>query len=198
MSAFRPLSAVLGLLLLAACAVTSQQVAVEPRLTNEALDVGRQQPVYLTVSDRRPSPLLGYRKDETGDRARIETGNDVPGVIKAAVEVALEDKGFALARSSSGAVADLTVEIVEIAYEASGTYVAPSVTTRAVFKGIARRGGTIFEQTYRLEKQSREALPLTKGRNEKLLNETVSEALTMLADDYQLMKFLAGAPAPRL
>lgn len=181
----------------AACTVGSQGVVIAPKLSNDARDIGRNRSVHLTVVDARPSALIGYRKTETGDQARVEsTGNPV-AAVQSAIEVALEDKGFSLAQSARDTDNHLTVEIREIGYEASGKYVAPSVTTRAVFKAIARRGGTTFEQTYRLEKQDREALPLTSERNARLINETVSEVLTMLADDIELLGFLAGDPAPQ-
>lgn len=198
---YRLLGAALAVLFSAffitACAVSGQGVVITPKLMNDARDIGRERPVHLSVVDARPSALLGYRRTETGDRARVESTGDPVAAVQSAIEVALEDKGFSLAPYGRDAEVSLTVQIQEIAYDASGKYVAPSVTTGAVFKAIARRGGTTFEQLYRIEKQSREALPLTSDRNSRLINETVSEALTMLADDMELMGFLAGGPAPR-
>lgn len=191
------LAALLSAVFITACTVSGQGVVIEPKLMNDARDIGRDRPVHLAVVDARPSPLLGYRRTETGDQARVESTGNPLAAVQSAIEVALEDKGFSVAPSARGADASLTVEIREISYDASGKYVAPSVTTAAVFKAIARRGGTTFEQVYRIEKQSREALPLTSERNARLINETVSEALTMLADDLELMGFLAGGPAPR-
>lgn len=190
-------AALLATLFVTACTVSGQNVVIAPKLMNDARNIGQERPVYLSVVDARPSALLGYRRTETGDQARVETTGNPVAAVQSAVEVALEDKGFSLAPSSRGSDATLTVEIQEIGYEARGKYVAPSVTTSAAFKAIARRGGTTFEQSYRIEKQSREALPLTSERNSRLINETVSEALTMLADDMEIMGFLAGGPAPR-
>lgn len=183
-------------LVLAGCALSGQTVTLAPVLTNEALDVGRERPIYLSVVDARQSKILGYRKDETGEQALIKPAGDIVPVIFATVQEALADKGFLNAASAMASVAQLEVNIVEINYQATGTYMAPSVTTRAVFQAVAKRGPTTFKQTYRIEKQDRQALPLTADRNARIINETVSEALTLLADDYQLMNFLAGGAPP--
>ncbi len=182
---------------LAACSLDHQQVTLTPRIENATSQIGRGQPVYLVVNDVRSSRLLGYRIDETKDRAEITAANDVRQVIYDNVKQILVDNGFEVVPDQSTAAPRFSVDIRDLQYKASGKYVAPSVTTSAVFKGTAQRPDRSFSKDYEINRKEREALPLTSERNARIINAIVSDVLTMMADDKDMFSFLAGATVNR-
>lgn len=177
---------------LGACSLENQSVIIAPQLTYKADSIGRKQPVYLTVVDKRPSKLIGYRKDETKDQAEIVAANDVRTVVENTVKQVLIENGFLIANGPDAAVAQFTIEINELSYKAGGAYIAPSIDTRVLLKGTAKRGATTRSNNYEIQKSGREAKPLTAERNAKIINDIVSQALTMVAEDKQMLSFMAS------
>ncbi len=178
----------------AGCSMKPQNVIIDPAPEMMAFNVGQKQSVAVTVVDKRASSLLGYRKDETKEQAPLKTGNDVAAAVAAKVREAVADNAFTVA--GGDADAKLTVEITEITYKASGKYVAPKVATRAAFRAVAERGLTTYSQSYSIANEDVEALPLTAERNERIINETVSQALGMMIEDEGLWRFLATGVVP--
>ncbi|MBW7836638.1 MAG: hypothetical protein H3C28_08395 [Sphingomonadales bacterium] len=178
----------------AGCSMKPQNVIIDPAPEMMAFNVGQKQRVAVTVVDKRASSLLGYRKDETKEQAPLKTGNDVAAAVAAKVREAVVDNAFTVAGGDGDA--KLTVEITEITYKASGKYVAPKVATRAAFRAVAERGLTTYSQSYSIANEDVEALPLTAERNERIINETVSQALAMMIEDEGLWRFLATGVVP--
>ncbi len=178
----------------AGCSMKPQNVIIDPAPEMMAFNVGQKQSVAVTVVDKRASSLLGYRKDETKEQAPLKTGNDVAAAVAAKVREAVVDNAFTVAGGDGDA--KLTVEITEITYKASGKYVAPKVATRAAFRAVAERGLTTYSQSYSIANEDVEALPLTAERNERIINETVSQALAMMIEDEGLWRFLATGVVP--
>lgn len=181
--------------LVAGCSMNPQNVVIDPNPEMMAFNLGNRQSVAVSVVDKRASPLLGYRKDETKEQAPLRTGNDVAAAVAAKVREMVADNAFTVA-GGGDADAKLTVEITEISYKASGKYVAPKVATRAAFRAVAERGLTTYSQTYSIANEAVEALPLTAERNERIINETVSQALGMMIEDEGLWRFLATGVVP--
>lgn len=188
------LGLLLGLGAVGGCSLENQAVLLAPQLTYKAERIGRDQPIYLNVVDKRSSKLIGYRKDETKDRAEIVAANDLKIVVESNLKQILTDNGFLIAASADASVGQFTIEIDELSYKAGGAYVAPSIDTRVLLKGTAKRGATTRSNNYDIRKSGREARPLTADRNAKLINEIVSAALTMVAEDKAMLTFLATAP----
>lgn len=178
------------LLLVAACSLDHQQVVLAPTLENAASQIGRGHTVHVSVTDGRESKLLGYRIDETKDRADITAANDLATVVRDKVSQILRDNGFQVVNTPSPQAAVFKIDIRELAYKASGKYVAPSVETRALFKATAQSGRTTMTKDYKVQKDDREALPLTAKRNSRIINDILSEVLTMVAEDRTMMEFL--------
>lgn len=179
----------------AGCSMKPQNVVIDPAPEMMAFNVGSKQRVAVNVVDKRASSLLGYRKDETKEQAPLRTSNDVAAAVAVKVREAVTDNAFTLAGEGSADV-KLTVEISEISYQASGKYVAPKVTTRASFRAVAERGPTTYSQSYSIANEDVEALPLTAERNERIINQTVSQALGMMIEDEGLWRFLATGVVP--
>ncbi|RIK92775.1 MAG: hypothetical protein DCC73_10865 [Proteobacteria bacterium] len=179
----------------AGCSMKPQNVVIDPAPEMMAFNVGQKQSVAVNVVDKRASSLLGYRKDETKEQAPLKTGNDVAAAVAVKVREAVADNAFTVA-GGDRADAKLTVEITEITYKASGKYVAPKVATRAAFRAVAERGLTTYSQSYSIANEDVEALPLTAERNERIINETVSQALGMMIEDEGLWRFLATGVVP--
>ena len=177
------------------CSMKPQNVVIDPNPEMMVFNLGNRQSVAVSVVDKRVSPLLGYRKDETKEQAPLRTGNDVAAAVAAKVRETVADNAFTVA-GGGDADARLTVEITEISYKASGKYVAPKVATRAAFRAVAERGLMTYSQSYSIANEAVEALPLTAERNERIINETVSQALGMMIEDEGLWRFLATGVVP--
>ncbi|MDA5194108.1 YajG family lipoprotein [Govanella unica] len=188
----------LGLFTLGACTLENQSVMISPQLTYKSEKIGHQQPIYLSVVDKRPSKLIGYRKDETKDQADITAANDVRTAVYNSIKQVFLEQGFVMASSPEASVAQFTLDIEDLTYKAGGAYVAPSLETRMLLKGTARRGTTTRSNNYEINRSGREAKPLTAERNAKMINDIVSQTLQMVAEDRAMMNFLATAPGQGL
>lgn len=183
---------VLGSVAILGCSLENQAVHISPTLTYQSQNIGRSQPIYLNVVDKRTSRLIGHRKDETKDQADIVAANDVRAVVYDTVKQVLTNYGFVVASSLEGSVGSYTVDIMDLSYKAGGAYVAPSLDTRMLLQSTALKGQVRRSNNYEVNRSGREAKPLTQDRNAKMINDIVSQTLDMLASDRQMMEFLAA------
>lgn len=190
-------AAIAAALALSACSMKPQTVVIDPNPAMMAFGGGARQAVLVTAADLRPSQKLGYRKDETKDSAPLTTGNDVAAAVAAKLREAVADNDFIVAQNDGYADARLKVEVLKISYNASGKYVAPKVNMAVQLRAVAERGGTTYSPTYSIANEVVEALPLTAERNERIINEAVSQALQQVIEDESLWRFLATGVAPQ-
>lgn len=101
-----------------------------------------------------------------------------------------QSKGFTISDSHD---ADnlLTVEIRGLADSTSTGFFTGGVHIKGAFKGLAKSAGTKMQKMYRYEKEERVIIVPTAETNEEWINQALTETLTKLLDDPEMLAFLS-------
>jgi uncharacterized lipoprotein YajG len=141
MGAMRAL--LLAIVLLAGCALTSQQAMLRPDLNLARTDLGRGTTVALKVVDERPDKTLGHRGAGMKG-AKITTDQDVAEVFRDKIVEGLQTYNFDPVTASGNTPKSLTVEIRLIEYSTSQGFATIAIHTKTALKAIARDGGRTY------------------------------------------------------
>ena len=180
----------LAVVLLAGCALTSQQAVLKPELPLSRTDLGRGTAVALKVVDERPDQTLGHRGAGMKG-AKITTAQDVAEVFREKIVEGLKTYHFDPVPSTASIPKSLTIEIRLIDYSTSQGFATITVHTKTALKAIARDGGTTYENFFRADHEERFAAIPFAEENETLINKVLSEVVQKLFQDQELMAFLA-------
>lgn len=181
----------LAVVLLAGCALTSQQATLKPELQLSPTDLGRGTTVTLKVVDERPDKTLGHRGAGMKG-AKITTEQDVAEVFREKVVEGLKTYNFDPVPYSESIPKLLTIEIRLIEYSTSQGFATITVHTKTALKAIARDGGKTYDNFFRADyEESFGAIPFAE-ENEALINKVLSDVVQKLFHDQELMAFLAA------
>ena len=178
-------------MLVAGCAYIDQNLQVAPTTNIATSSIGSGKPVELKVVDDRDQTIIGRRGSAYGPAAKIQTNQDLAGLLREAVADGLRRKGFALAQTGSPA-SSMRVELRTLAYDASmGLWTAGNVGS-AVVKVIATApSGKTYEKSYRGQREIRTAFVGSQETNANVINDALSDALDQVFSDEELLKNLA-------
>ncbi len=179
----------LALLGLGGCALSPQTVDLSPQAELKATTPINRQAIQLQALDARPSVIVGSRGGVYAESSLIRTDLELPAQLRAAAAAALSLKGFDA--SAERQPLSLRLYLDELSYRVpAGDYVT-QVDLASTLRIVAERSdGQRFQGRYRATEQLRVAKAPSSGRNEELLNQVISAALTRAFDDPRLYQFL--------
>lgn len=185
-----PLLALALILALSACGVTGQTVFIRPMAKVTGSNVGQGKTVAVRVVDSRADKVIGYRDTDFGKNAPIRAEGDLGEALLNSVTRALGELGFNPSSYREGSPRVLTIEIRSLAYEAVKETMSTKSRVRTVLKAHATNGGGTFDGNYPVETSKEDVLRPGEAENAKYINDALSEALTVMLADQELVNFL--------
>jgi len=183
----RPYLAVIALTsLLAACSTAPQRLDLKPAIDVTARNLGQGTPVAVTVIDRRQLTEAQRSGSVTG----VDPALNVVDVVYQEATRALERLGFAVEPSATPLGNTLTLELLNIDYDLSSAVMKKTVFVDADVRATAAAGGNTFATTYRAHQEQEVAFLPSPALSQRLVNETLSNALSRALADPQLMGVL--------
>uniref|UniRef100_A0A7C4EIP6 Lipoprotein n=1 Tax=Fundidesulfovibrio putealis TaxID=270496 RepID=A0A7C4EIP6_9BACT len=185
------LLALLALGYVASCStVPAQSVALRPDVKAPAGNVGKGKPVALRVVDARSGQVLGYRATDGSKGAPITVQGDLSQAVGEPVSKALSDLGFAPAAYKDGAPLTVTVTIRELTYQAEAKTVSRNVITKCTLAVRATNGPGTWEGSFPVRQERELMLAPDEDANARLINDVLTESLSMMMSDPELVQFL--------
>lgn len=172
--------------LLAACSTAPQRLDLKPAIDVTARNLGQGTPVTVTVIDRRQLTEAQRSGSVTG----IDPAVNVVDVVYQEATRALEQLGFAVEPSASPLSNTLTLELLTINYDLSTAVIKKTVFVDADIRATAAAGEKTFVTTYRAHQEKEVAFLPPPALSQRLVNETLSNALSRALADPQLMGVL--------
>lgn len=176
----------LALIGLAACGVTPQTAALTTQVTTQQTAAGSGD-VALDIVDERSGTMVGNRV-AGGAEIRL---TDVTSAIEPHVRDALLANKFRPVAKTAASDRRLKIEVRAVELKFASGFWTGGYFPRAALKAVATNKGQTFERFYRSEIESRSAVVNPEDRNNQLLSEVVSKAVSDLVNDPELMGFLA-------
>ena len=177
--------------LLAACSTSPQRLDLKPAIEVTGRNIGQGTPVTLQVIDRRELTEAQRSGAVTG----IDPNVNVVDVVYREAARALERLGFAVEPTASPLSNTLTIELLRINYDLSTGVMKKTVFVDADVRATAKSGGDSFATTYRAHEEQEVAFLPAPATSERLVNETLSNALSRAFADPQLMRVLTHSGA---
>lgn len=182
---------VIGLLLLAGCALSPQVVSLNPELDmNNFNAVGAGKRVALQVIDNRPGRVVGSRGGIYADTSSISTTADIAAPIRTEFAAALNKLGFNVVTAGDTADAELRLLIDVLEYKTAGGSVIRSIETAAALRTIGKVGNREFTGRYRATRSKDVVKTPGPEENEALINAVISRVLERALEDQALLEFL--------
>jgi uncharacterized lipoprotein YajG len=181
-----PLALIALASLLAACSTAPQRLDVKPSINVAARNIGQGTPVAVQVIDRRQLT----EAQRSGAVSGVDPAVNVVDAVYQEATRALEQLGFAVEPSASPLSNTLTLELLQINYELSSAVMKKTVFVDADVRATAKSGGNSFATTYRAHQEQEVAFHPAPALSQRLVNETLSNALSRAFADPQLMGVL--------
>ncbi len=181
------LAILLGCFFASGCAITPQQAVLSPSVAIKGSSNGNNLPIALEVVDERSGKLAGKRVAQ-GAQIILE---DVKSPIEKEIRKGLEGNGFKPVAHTAQISRRLRVEVRTVELRVTMSFFTFGYFPRAAIKAVAKNAGQTYEKFYRAEKEERSLVVHTEIANNRLLSEVVSDVLSQIVNDQQLMRFLA-------
>ncbi|EKF74476.1 lipoprotein [Alcanivorax hongdengensis A-11-3] len=191
----RALTLTLLCALASACALSPQQIDVSPKADVQTANVGHNQPVQVIAVDSRDQQAFGTRGGVYKETALVRPANDVKDAIAQAVRQGLQEQGFNAFNPGPDATR-LEVRLEQLDYIPEDGSVVNEVTLNLNLLAEASRGDVIHTGTYKSSVVNDVPFTPSAGRNQKMVNDILSGALTRLLNDPKMQAFLAGNDNP--
>ena len=179
-------------LLLSACSTAPQRLDLKPTIDVTARNVGQGTPVAVQVIDRRPLT----EAQRSGAVSGIDPAVNVVDVVYREATRALEQLGFAVEPAPTPLSNTLTLEVLQITYDLSSAVMKKTVFVDADIRAAAAAGGNTYTTTYRAHQEQEVAFHPAPALSQRLVNQTVSNALSRAFADPQLLGTLTQRPLP--
>lgn len=174
---------------LSGCALEPQQVTVTPAFYVAGDPIGQQEPVFLRVIDARPNAIVGSRGYNPAKSA-ISVSNDFTSHIQVHAEKALKQLGFVVTEHRSAPL-QLTVSVKKLDYRVASAAVIFDVYLNAEVAVTVADNGRFFRAAYRTNANNKFAAAPSAEKNEQLINQVLTRALSNAFNDEALRQFLA-------
>ena len=184
------LAILFGTMLLAGCALSPQDVDVNPRIAVEKPEQVIDGVVSVAVYDDRISKILGNRGGVYGNTNAITTTDKLPLALRSAVELGLRELGMTVTQSET--VAQFQLYLDELEYKVpEGSYIT-QVDLKAKIRVVVTSGGERFSGSYSSTLQERVPSAPSEKKNEELINTVLANVLNRALADPELEDFLSG------
>ncbi len=176
---------------LASCAYSPQQITINPVMAIDGENYGAGRPVTVSVDDGRVNKELGSRGGIYKDTSLITIANSLTEAVGRAAQARLATQGFSV---NSGAADSANIKIIidELSYDVPDQSVGKKVLLKAILSVEASAGGESYTGRYRTNSERQTVVTPTMGRNEKMINDLLSETLLRLFSDPKLKAFLSN------
>lgn len=181
--------------LFAGCALSPQMINVTPKADVEAANIGQNQPVQVIAVDSRDQSAFGTRGGVYKETALVQPANDVKAAIEDAVRKGLQTQGFNAFNPGADATR-LEVRLEQLDYVPEEGSVVNEVTLSLTLLAEATRGDVVHTGTYKSSVVHDLPLTPTADRNQAMVNEILSGAITRMLKDPEMQRFLAGNDSP--
>ncbi|MEX2353169.1 MAG: YajG family lipoprotein [Gammaproteobacteria bacterium] len=177
---------IFSIALLAACALSPQTVTLSPVLTLSPGEApGRLNTLAITVNDSRTDNVIGARGGVYRETSLITSSPDMPRSLQLRISEAFRDLGYNVV--SNNADADLSINIAELKYTASGSNTITAVETTAAIRVKCRNDNYRMNNDYRITDKQEVLKAPSVSRNSEIINATLSSALQRMFDDEKLL-----------
>ncbi|WP_372749724.1 YajG family lipoprotein [Litorivivens sp.] len=176
-------------LLLGACALSPQQVTINPTLEPSKSNIGEGRTLYLEVVDNRGKEAIGSRGGLYKDTSLITPANDLADAILAASTRKFREMGFVV-QTMPLASADIRIVVDTLSYrDPEKSSVGFEVELESLLRVEATQNGDSYTGRYQVKNTKTYATVPGRDRNEEMINETLSAALQRLFSDPKLLAF---------
>lgn len=169
-------------LALIGCAAKPYQISIKPEPEFPRANIGQNQEVSVSVKDARPSPAVGQRGG-----AAITPAQHVGAVVKQKIFEGLRAYEFAPIGEAEGFSRTLKVQINRLEFNSySGVWLAKAELAVKVTNNTAETSAI-----YRVERETQVFAIPAKEQTEQAVNQALSDLLTKLFKDRDLMTLLS-------
>lgn len=182
-------SVLLSALVLTACALSPQQVTINPTLESSKSNIGEGRTVYLEVIDARENEAIGSRGGLYKDTSLITPANDLAAAIRETSARKLREMGF-IVQAAPGASADIRIFVDKLSYsDPDESKMGFEVELESVLRVEAKQNIDTYTGRYQVKNKKTYATVPGRDRNEEMINETLSSSLQRLFNDPKLLAF---------
>ncbi len=180
------LAILLGCYFVSGCAITPQNAVLNLSVAVKGSSIGNDLPVALEVIDERSGKLAGTRAS-LGAQIILE---DVKSPVVKEIRKGLQGNGFKPVAHTTQIPRRLRVEVRSVELRVTMSFLTFGYFPRAAIKAVATNAGQTYQKFYRAEKEERSLIVHTEIANNRLLSSAVSDVLSQIVNDQQLMRFL--------
>ncbi|MHA7878180.1 MAG: YajG family lipoprotein [Saccharospirillum sp.] len=182
--------AVVAMMLLAGCAQLSpQQVTFSPSIDQSSVPQGNGAGLFVKVTDRRTSPVIGQRGGTYGDSSNLTAANDLRQMLENLAEQVLEQGGYRL----DGMSGDLQMVIYldELSYQLEDIDAARKRATGAARISVeVFRDRSNYANSFRAQRSIETFRYPSEERNAELMNQVFETVLNRMFSDPGLENFM--------
>ncbi len=175
----------------AGCALSPQSINIQPVANVKTTNIGQNQPVQVLAVDSRDQLAFGTRGGVYKETSLVQPANDVKVAIEDAVRKGLQEQGYNAFNPEAEATR-LEVRLEQLDYVPEKGSVVNSVTISLILAGEASRPDTSYTGTYKSSVKHDLPLTPTANRNQEMINEILSGAITRMLEDPKMQDFLLG------
>lgn len=184
------LSVITVVFFLAGCALSPQEIRLQPSVEVAPADFGAQRTIRVVVEDRRSSPVIGTRGGVYPDTSTIIMGNDYRHETANALASALRQWNFQPQVNSAG-VNDLRfiVGVEQISYRPGSNPAVGQMHIAVNLSLVVEKGKQRYQGQYGASGELG-YVTASATKNEARINEIFDLALQKLFSDAGLVAFL--------
>lgn len=181
--------ALLAVAVLAGCAVSPQQVPVEPQTGAEFPTAARNGiAVNLSVEDARETNVLGSLGGLYADSSTLSASNDLAADLRAVLADKLTRAGYQVTRENGDFRMDVAID--QLNYQREPGSVSSEIRVVADL-GVRIEDDTVFlERNYRSGSNQTRITRPTPADNRMFLEEALNDSLSRMIRDERLHEFL--------
>lgn len=180
-----------GLLFLAACAYSPQQITISPKVDTSAESYGNGRVITVSAEDGRANKALGTRGGIYKDTSVITIANDIALAVARATEARLAIEGFNV-HSDYADVPHLRITIDKLTYDTPEQSFGKKVVLSAGIKVVGTSGGETFTGQYTSNSERQTVVTPTMANNQEMINTLLSDTLERMFADPKLKAFLGN------
>ncbi len=187
------MKAVLGVflvLLCSACAYSPQQIQIAPDLGVTAKRYGQGMPVTVVARDERSAQVIGSRGGVYAQTSTISISNNLTQAVEQSATARLAAQGFSVNGTEQGTLMTLFVD--EIAYDVIDNTIPKEIKMEVVMRVELENDGRTLTNRYKTEAEHRLLASPNAEKNQKMVNDLLSQTMTRVFEDPKVMAFLSG------
>ena len=186
--------AVLLAVLIQGCALTPQNLHLDPEIDVQGEAVAVDTLVTLMVRDSRSSKVLGEvgdPNDPNQEMVDVTLDEDFIPLMTERVTEALEKRGFSVVPDGEALTRSLIIDISSLDLNSEKTPFNFETELRAEVAATAQNTNEIYERRYYVRSFQETAGPPFEKHSNQLVNDAVSNALSDMFNDDKLFEMLA-------